>query len=252
MIPKTNIEQLFKPFILTAITGGQIAFLRGHISKSDESIKDRKFHMSTHAGKRQMDLDAQALNPWTALDLHPLILAETGIDIPPAAITAALRILDDKVKTRKAGNAVSGPKVTIPVAVDANGRTVIQAIQNQKTGEWSLSLGPVEQVWTKTIKAGIIDHKAEAIRKLAKCADSALKQADKWTAQAVKTQSLSSVCTLINKVIPRERGPDIRRLTLIGKGSINCDSISIGGQVFTDMFSVVATFRPDLSDLFTQ
>ena len=98
----------------------------------------------------------------------------------------------------------------------------------------------------------MIDHKAEAKRKLDKNIDGAIKQSHKWLAQETKTQSLSSVCALINKTIPCEKIP-MRRFTLIGRnGSINCDSIAIGGQVFTDMFSVVATFRPDLSDLFTQ
>ena len=228
------------PFTLS-VAGGQNAFIRGHVSKSDESVKDRKFQVSTHAAKRQVDLDSQAIDSITAIDIHSLIKTATGHDIPVTVISAAVQVLEQRIKDRKNGPTKSGPIETIPVAVDTKGRTVIQAIKNQRTGEWSLSLGPVEQVWTKTIKAGTVDHKAEAIRKLAKCAD-----------KAAATHDIKTVCALINKVIPKPKSPDIRSFTLIGNRAITCDSIAIGGQVFTDMFSMVAAFRPDLVDLFKQ
>lgn len=239
------------PFKLK-MSGGQIAFIRGHVSKSDESIKDRKFQVSTHAGKRQQVADYHALNDLTAMDIHRLIVQKVGVSFPITAVSAAFNTLSDRVADRINGKTQSGPKVTIPVAVDSDGRTVIQAIQNQKTGEWSLSLGPVEQVWTKTIKAGTVDHKAEEARKLEKCTAAAVKQSDKWMAQATKTQSLSSLCALINKVIPQPKGTSIRSFTLIGNRAIKCESVSIGGQVFTDMLSMVVAFRPDLIDLFKQ
>jgi len=239
------------PFQLNT-NGGQIAFIRGHVSTSDESIKDRKFQVSTHAGQRQQDLDGQALDSLTVPDIHALILTATGHDIPVTVLSAAVQILEQRIKDRKNGTTKSGPIETIPVAVDKNGRVVLQAIKHQRTGEWSLSLGPVAQVWTNTIKAGTVDHEEEAARKLAKCADSAAKQAQKWTAQTVKTQKLSSVCALINKVIPKPKGPSIRSFTLIGNRAIKCDSVSIGGHKFTDMVSVVAAFRPDLVSLFNK
>ena len=244
-------KQTAIPFQLNT-NGGQIAFIRGHVSSSDESIKDRKFQVSTHAGKRQQDLDGQAIDIITAIDIQRLIKTATGQDIPITVISAAVQVLEQRVKDRKSGTTKSGPIETLPVAVDKNGRVVLQAIKHQRTGEWSLSLGPVEQVWTNTIKAGTVDHEAETARKLAKSADSAIKQADKWEAQTVKTQSLSSVCGLINKVLPRQKGPDIRSFTLIGNRAIKCDSVSIGGHKFTDMFSVVVAFRPDLVSLFSK
>ena len=240
-----------KPFTLP-VAGGQFAYIRGHVSTADESIKDRKFQVSTHAGNRQQVLDFNALNDLTAMDIHRLILQTVGVSLPITAVSAAFNTLSDRVASRQNGTTQSGPIETIPVAVDSNGRKVIEAIRNQKTGEWSLSLGPVEQVWTKTIKAGIIDHKSEAIRKLAKCTDSAVKQSDKWIAQTVKTQSLSSLCALINKVIPQPKGPDIRSFRLIGSKAITCDSIAIGGQSFTNMMDLVSAFRPDLVSLFNQ
>jgi hypothetical protein len=261
------------------ISGGQIAFIRGHVSTSDESIKDRKFQVSTHAGKRQQDLDGQALDAITAIDIQRLIKTATGNDMPITVISAAVQVLEQRVKDRKSGTTNNRPIETIPVAVDKNGRVVLQAIKHQRTGEWSLSLGPVEQVdtwftpvsedratWSlvegesimdrdkkgNPINRGTVDHKAEAARKLAKSADSAVKQADKWEAQTVKVQSLSSVCALINKVLPRQKGPDIRSFTLMGAGAIKCDSVSIGGHKFDNMVSIVEAFRPDLVSLFNK
>ena len=181
-----------------------------------------------------------------------MILQAVGVSFPILAVSAAFNTLSDKVASRITGATKSGPIETIPVAVDSNGRKVIEAIRNQTTGEWSLSLGPVEQVWTKTIQEGTIDHKAEAARKLAKCTAAAVKQCDKWIAQTTKTQSLSSLCALINKVIPQPKGPDIRSFRLIGSKAITCESISIGGQSFTDMMDLVSAFRPDLVSLFNQ
>jgi hypothetical protein len=250
--PKQHYGETKMSAYTLQISGGQIAFIRGHVSTSDESIKDRKFQVSTHAGKRQQDLDGQAIDAITAIDIQRLIETATGQDIPITVISAAVKVLEQRVKDRKTGTTNNRPIETIPVAVDKNGRVILQAIKHQRTGEWSLSLGPVEQVWTKTIKAGTVDHKAEAARKLAKCADSAVKQADKWEAQTVKVQSLSSVCALINKVLPRQKGPDIRSFTLIGAGAIKCDSVSIGGHKFDNMVSIVEAFRPDLVSLFNK
>tara|TARA_R110000787_G_scaffold270462_1_gene377396 strand:- start:1149 stop:2009 length:861 start_codon:yes stop_codon:yes gene_type:complete len=267
-----------KPFTLT-VAGGQNAFIRGHVSKTDESIKDRKFQVSTHAGNRQKVIDFNALNDLTAMDVHRLILQAVGVSFPITAVSAALNTLSDRVASRQNGTTQSGPIETIPVAVDSNGRKVIEAIRNQKTGEWSLSLGPVEQQDTwftpvtenrasvtevegqkivdrnkkgQPINKGTINHEAEAIRKLEKCTDSAVKQSKKWFAQTVKTQSLSSLCALINKVIPQPKGPDIRSFRLIGSKAITCDSIAIGGQSFTNMMDLVSAFRPDLVSLFNQ
>jgi len=269
-------KQTAIPFQLNT-NGGQIAFIRGHVSSSDESIKDRKFQVSTHASVRQQDLDELILNLVTVIDIQQRIKTATGRRLPITVISAAVQVLEQRVKDRKSGKTKSGPIETIPVAVDKNGRVVLQAIKHQRTGEWSLSLGPVEQVKTwftpvsedrassrlvegeidrdkkgNPINIGTVDHKAETARKLAKSADSAVKQADKWQAQTVKTQSLSSVCALINKVLPRQKGPDIRSFTLIGNRAIKCDSVSIGGHKFTDMLSVVAAFRPDLVSLFNK
>lgn len=251
--PFNLVEFAANPFALN-LSGGEFAFIRGHVSTADESVKDRKFHVSSKAAKRQIDLDEQALNAWTAIDMHALIFEVHGVDLPITVISAAMQTLDDKIEARKSGSGPSrGPSVTYPVVTDKNGRHLIRAVQDQRSGGWSLEICNAEQSWTgNETKASVIDHKAEAKRKLDKNIDGAIKQSHKWLAQETKTQSLSSVCALINKTIPCEKIP-MRRFTLIGRnGSINCDSIAIGGQVFTDMFSVVATFRPDLSDLFTQ
>ena len=265
-----------KPFTLT-VTGGQFAYIRGHVSTTDQSIKDRKFQVSTYAGNRQKVIDFNALNDLTAMDIHHMIFQAVGVSFPITAVSAALNTLSNRVASRQNGTTQSGPIETIHVAVDSNGRTVIKAIRNQKTGEWTLSLGPVAQVDTwftpvsedrassrlvkgqidrdkkgNPINIGTIDHKAEAIRKLAKCTDSAIKQSDKWIAQTVKTQSLSSVCALINKVLPKQKGPDIRSFRLIGSKAIACDSIAIGGQSFTNMMDLVSAFRPDLVSLFNK
>ena len=238
------------------ISGGQIAFIRGHVSTSDESIKDRKFQVSTHAGKRQQDLDGQAIDAITAIDIQRLIETATGQDIPITVISAAVQVLEQRVKDRKSGTTKSGPTETIPVAADKNGRVVLQAIKHQRTGEWSLSLGPAEQVWTKTIKKGTVDHKAVAERRLIKCTEKALIESDRFMDEDIQTndhkKDLKSVCALINKVLPRQKGPDIRNFTLIGAGAIKCDSVSIGGHKFDNMVSIVEAFRPDLVSLFNK
>ena len=264
-----------------SIAGGQIAFIRGHISSSDESIKDRKFQVATKAGKRQQDLDGQAIDTITAIDIQRLIKTATGQDIPITVISAALQVLEQRVKDRKSGTTKSGPIETIPVAVDKNGRVVLQAIKHQRTGEWSLSLGPVEQVKTwftpvsedrassrlvegeldrdkkgNPINIGNIDHKAVAARRFIKCTEKALVESNRFMDEDIQTndhkKDLKSVCALINKVLPKQKGPDIRRFTLMGAGAIKCDSVSIGGHKFTDMVSIVETFRPDLVSLFSK
>jgi|8_EtaG_2_1085327.scaffolds.fasta_scaffold59518_2 hypothetical protein len=265
------------------ISGGQIAFIRGHVSTSDESIKDRKFQVSTHAGKRQQDLDGQAIDAITAIDIQRLIETATGQDIPITVITAAVQVLEQRVKDRKSGTTKSGPIETIPVAVDKNGRVVLQAIKHQRTGEWSLSLGPVEQVKTwftpvsedeasfqivegesimdrdkngNPINRGTVDHKAVAARRFIKCTEKALIESDRFMDEDIQTndhkKDLKSVCALINKVLPKQKGPDIRSFKLMGAGAIKCDSVSIGGHKFDNMVSIVEAFRPDLVSLFNK
>lgn len=239
------------PFI-TSAAGGHFAFIRGHVSSTDKSVKDRKFQGSHKSASKQIDLDEQALNQWTALSVHALIFEVHGIELPITVLSAAMQALDAKIQARKAGPS-KGPQVTEPVVVDRNGRTLIRAVQDQKSGKWSLEICNAVQVWTgNQTKASEIDHSAEAQRKLDKNIDGALAQSIKWLDQVVKTQSLSQVMALINKTIPCEKIP-MRRFTLISrKGEINCDSIAIGGQVFTDMVSMVSTFRPDLTAHFSQ
>jgi hypothetical protein len=229
-----------KPFTLT-VAGGQFAYIRGHVSTKDQSIKDRKFQVSTHAAKRQTDLDGQVLDRFTAIDIHGLIQARTGHDIPITVISAAVQILEQRIRDRKSGTKKRGPIETIPVAIDSNGRTVIEAIRNQKTGDWSLSLGPVEQKKQWTRKEGTVDHEAKSARLLTNCAD-----------KAADTHDTLTVAALINKVLPRSKGPDIRSFRLIGSKAITCDSIAIGGQSFTNMIDLVSAFRPDLVSLFDQ
>ena len=273
--------------IMTAIPfqfntkAGVMAFIRGHVSTSDESIKDRKFQVSTEAGERQQDLDGQAIDAITAIDIQRLIETATGQDIPITVISAAAQVLEQRVKDRKTGKTKSGPIETIPVAVDKNGRVVLQAIKHQRTGEWSLSLGPVAQVDTwftpvsedrassrlvegeidrdkkgNPINLGSVDHKAVAARRLIKSADKAMIEVDRFMDKDIQTndhkKDLKSICALINKVLPRQKGPDIRSFKLIGNGAIKCDSVSIGGHKFTDMLSVVVAFRPDLVSLFNK
>jgi hypothetical protein len=263
------------------ISGGQIAFIRGHVSTSDESIKDRKFQVSTHAGKRQQDLDGQALDAITAIDIQRLIKTATGNDMPITVISAAVQVLEQRVKDRKSGTTNNRPIETIPVAVDKNGRVVLQAIKHQRTGEWSLSLGPVEQVDTwftpvsedrassrlvegeidrdkkgNPINVGTVDHKAVAARRLIKCTEKALVESDRFMDEDIQTndhkKDLKSVCALINKVLPKQKGPDIRSFKLMGAGAIKCDSVSIGGHKFDNMVSIVEAFRPDLVSLFNK
>ena len=242
------------PFI-TSAAGGHFAFIRGHVSSDDKAplcIKDRKFQGSHESAAKQIGLDETALNEWTAIDVHALLFRAYGIDLPIAAVSAAMQTLDEKVQARKAGPS-KGPKVPEPVVADRNGRTLIRAVQDQKSGKWSLEICNAVQCWTtfvqmtdKQIKAHEKYQAAEAQRKLDNNIDGALTQSGKWLAQEVKKQSLSQVMALINKTIPCEKIA-MRRFTLISRnGAITCDSISIGGHTFTDMYSMVSTFRPDL------
>ena len=238
------------PFVLN-VSGGQIAYIHGHVSTTDDSIKNRKFQVSTHVRSRQIALEDQVFNGLNVLTVHATLVSRTSCNFPIYAVSKAIQNIQAKIENRKTGKTRGGPIETIPVAVDVNGRPVLRMVKNQKSGEWSLLLGPVEQMKTETIKEGTVDHEAEKKRKFHGSIERAWKQADKWIDNPDK-QSLNALEALIRKVTPLPKAPQIRSFTLIGKGAIKCDSISIGGQRFTDMLSVVETFRPDLLGLLNQ
>ena len=262
---------LTTPAILQT-NGGQFASVTGHESAGDQKLNDkgtiskvpaknRQYRVATQAVKRQIEHDAEALNRVTAPDVF--IMIKGKIDdrgIPLTVISSALQQMDHKMQQRLNGTSKGGrPLVSEPVAVAENVKTVIRAVQNQKTGKWSLQLCNVEQYATRITNMTdreIDTYKAEMKRETARldqgCFDRAMVQAQKWMAQDVKTQSLSNVCALINKVIPRVRVP-IRDFTLIGSnGSTTCEGIAIGKQRFKDPVDIVAAYRPDLLPLFSK
>jgi hypothetical protein len=252
--------------------GGQFAGITAHESKADRKLADagtiskapkrnRQYRVATQAVKRQIDHDREALNRITAPDVF-LMVKGTVDDrgIPLTVISAALQKMDQKLQAREQGTSKGGrPLVSEAVAIAENGKTIIRAVQHQKTGQWSLQLCNVEQCGSRIVNMTnreIDTYNAEMARETARlnqgCFDRALIQAEKWMAQEVKTQSLSNVCALINKVIPRVRVP-IRDFTLIGyDGSAPCEGVSIGRAQVSNPIKIVAAYRPDLLPLFSE
>jgi hypothetical protein len=269
-----NFQELKADFKPTTIktNGGQFASIRGHISTADQKLRDkgtiskvpatdRQYRVATKATKRQIDHDLSAIDRATVADLYVMIKGK--IDdrgIPVTVLSAALQIIEAKAEARQQSTSKGGrPIESIVVAKAENDRPIIRAVKSQRSGLWSLQLCNVEQVSTSivnmtdseidTLKA---ERKAERVRLDQACFEGALVQAQKWMAQDVKTQSLSKVCALINKVMPRVVIP-IRDLTLITpQKQCNCEAVAIGGYRFTDMIEIVAVFCPDLLPLFEQ
>ena len=246
--------------------GGQVAFIRGHKSskkKAPTTIKDRKFRTAPNAAANQIDLDAQALDAVTAEDLRNMIAAKclsyglTESFLPVDMISEAVGVLVQRIENRRNNTGPKGPKVIEVVAKDTKGRKLIQAVQNQRTGVWTLELCNVtqDQSWFVNMTQTEIDsvdrfYKNEAARLFALNLDRA--EAEIKKRETDPSVELKHLCSLINKVNP-PKSANIRRFTLIGSGGeITCDSIAIGGQTFADMLSVVAVFRPDLLPLFEQ
>tara|TARA_R100001129_G_scaffold185268_1_gene172818 strand:+ start:325 stop:1107 length:783 start_codon:yes stop_codon:yes gene_type:complete len=250
------------PFILN-ISSGVFAFIRKHVTASgDEAeprcVKDRKFQTGTDIRTAEIRKDTEALNRATVTNIMARFASHGFADIPTDVVSAALQELEQAVIARSEGtNKKPTPSITESIIVDSSGRDLVRAIQNRRSGLWSLQICNVSQSWSNyadmtedEIAENKLWHREERAHKLNNCADRARKQADKWIAQEVKTQSLSNVRALINKVIDREPST-ARHFTLISQtGEITCDQIAIGGRVFTSMIDIVVAYRPDLLPLF--
>mgnify|MGYP003134217639 FL=1 len=249
------------PFILN-ISSGVFAFIRKHVTASGDEeeprcVKDRKFQTGTNIRDNEIRKDIEALNRASVLNIMARFVSHGCGDIPVTAVSAALQELENAPQARKQGTNKRTPSVTESVIVDGKGRDLVRAIQSKRSGLWSLQICNVSQSWSEysdmtqdEIDTNRLWHHEERMHRLNKCADRARKQANKWIAQDVKTQSLSDVRALINKVIDREPST-ARHFTLISQtGEITCDQIAIGGRVFTSMIDIVAAYRPDLLPLF--
>lgn len=257
---KATAQKKSAPAILDT-KGGQFAFIRGHVSSKSAKLtergllsftvkKDYKFQVSTGAAALQIDLDEQALNAVTSLDVAAILIAKHCGGLPITLISAAMQELQRRIEARREGGDVKrGPKVTATVATDSKGRTLIRAVLDQRSGKWTLEICNAAQLasYSPEITAEQQDelnkhYQSEAYR--------LLQRAYEKCKLSPEPLEVKNACALINKVIPA-KSAGIRRFTLIGRsGEATCDSISIGGQVFTDMLSVVAAFRPDLLPLF--
>ena len=237
---------------IQATRGGEFYAILGHVSKSDQSVKNRLLHATTGAIPRNIDLEATRLEKETALTAAKL-LAPHGIGVDFAGM--ALQVLVERVTKRQEGNGGGGPSTVHTVARGANGGTILRIVSVR--GSWALqAMG--EQCKTWTLVPGNVDHDAEAKRKFDKCVAAAQKQIERWIAFEKKRtdpdaeeKTLSSVVALLNKCLDKEY-PIInsyRTLNLMGPGAITCKGIAIHGEHFINMLSVVAHFRPDLVGL---
>lgn len=238
---------------ISATNGGEFFSILGHVSKSDDSVKDRLLHATTSAIPRGIDLEAKRLDGMTALDAA-LLLAPHKIASDFAS--KALQVLIDRVKDRQQGNGGGGPSTVHVVARGANGGTILRVVSVR--GSWALqAIGEQSKTWTRV--EGNVDHDAENDRKFDKCVAAAQKQCVKWIATeakrkadpSIKAQSISSVVALLGKCMDKVDPivNNFRTLNLMGPGAITCDGIAIHGERFVNMLSVVAHFRPDLTGL---
>jgi hypothetical protein len=218
----------------------------GHVSKSDGSIKNRRFHAATDAVRKDINHEAERLSTHcaTADAAHDFVKAD---GIPLDFATEALQDLKDRIKVRKSGGN-TGTLETHVIACAANGRTLLRLAKSQKTQEWALQIvGEQERSWLTT--PGTVDWNEDRRLKLEKCIAGAQAQIAKRADNP--KQSISKVVALLVKRLD-EKHPlpqKYRTPTLLGPGAMTCESLAIHGQRFTDMLSVVAHFRPDLVDL---
>ena len=236
-----------QPFMLP-IQSGAFAWVKGHKSRSDNSIKNRCFHVATHAARRQVDIDRQCLNGWSVLDMHASIQSLYGVNIPVTVVSAALKILDQRIIDRE-NRKPRGPLETHPVIVNNDNRVLARLVKDQKTELWTFELHNAEENHAnqKVIQPGTVDWRAVTRARLEKNIAGAETQSARYMQDP--TKSISQVCSLINKVIDAPKVP-LRRFTLINQdGTQNVQSVSVGRHTFDNMASIVNAYRPDLSGL---